>query len=234
MTTKFRLIPERPDAPHRMGRHQVHDWLLPELEATVRMGTPIQTVQHQELQDPFDQGQVGDCTMNAGFGTLVTAPFAKPGVKPVTQDVIQDGYRLETRLDDSQIPGHWEPDDTGSSGPWSMTALQKLKLIKSWHHTRNMTTALRLLNTGPISIGVTWYNSMFTPDAKNQLVISQADGVGGGHQIAVTADDADARRILIRNSWGVKWGLNGHAWLSWADFDDLLQDGGDVVQPVMA
>ncbi|MEC3994006.1 C1 family peptidase [Actinacidiphila sp. DG2A-62] len=232
--TMFQLIPENPDAPYRTGRHQVHDWLLPEREASVRRGTPILTVTHAELQDPFDQGQVGSCTMNAAYGALVTVPFAKPQQAAIAQSTIQDGYRLETRIDDSQIPGHWEPDDTGSAGPWSMIALEKLGLISSWHHTRSLTTALRLLNSGPISIGVTWYNSMFTLDAKGQLVISEADGIGGGHQVCVTADDAEARRVLIRNSWGTGWGDRGHAWLSWSDLDDLLQDGGDVVQPVMS
>jgi hypothetical protein len=230
----FRRFTEDPDAPYRMGRHQVHDALVPELEAVVRRATPIRSVQHVELQPVFNQGNIGDCTMNAGYGTLVTAPFGKPGQAPVTQATIVDGYRMETRLDDSQIPGHYEPDDTGSTGAWSMTVLEQLGLIKKWHHARNFTTALRLLNLGAISAGVTWYNSQFTPDKNGLLIVDEASGVGGGHQVAITANDTDNRRILIRNSWGPTWGLAGHAWLAWSDFSDLLDDGGDVVQPVMA
>lgn len=229
----FRRFVEDPSNPYRMGRHQVHDALVPERAAVVRRGTPIKSVQHTELQDPFDQGQIGDCTMNAGYGTIVTAPFGIPGQAPVTQPTIVDGYRMETRLDDSQIPGHYEPDDTGSTGPWSMTVLEKLGLIRTWHHTRNMTTAFRLLNKGAFSFGTIWYPSMFKPDKNGLLTVDESEGAAGGHQICITANDTDGRRIYIRNSWGVKWGLGGHAWLSWHDFADLLDDGGDVVQPVM-
>jgi hypothetical protein len=228
----FRRFTENPDAPYRLGRHQVHDALPPEREAQVRRATPIRTVQHHELLAPFDQGNLGSCTANAALGCLSTAPYAKSGVH-FTEDDAVELYRRETRLDDSQIPGHYEPDDTGSTGPWSMTALEKQGLIKSFRHTRTLSTALRLLDTGPISIGVTWFNSFFTPDSKGTLVLDEADGIGGGHQICVTGNDAEGRRIYIRNSWGTGWGLAGHGWLSWADFDDLLADGGDVVQPVL-
>lgn len=179
----FRRFTENPDAPYRLGRHQMHDFLAPEREASTRMGTPIKTVQHREFVAPFDQGQVGSCTANAALGTLVTDPFGKQGVSYDEDDAVEL-YRLETRIDDSQIPGQYPPDDTGSSGPWSMLALQQQGLIRSWQHTRTLTTALRLLNVGPISIGVTWYNSMFTPNSSGLLTISEDDGVGGGPRSA--------------------------------------------------
>lgn len=228
----FRRFTEDPSAPYRTGRHQVHDWLLPENTAFVRKAEPIKSVDWTEYEDPFDQGNVGSCTMNAAYGTLVAGPFGKPGVS-YTQATIQDGYRLETRLDDSQIPGHWEPDDTGSCGPWSMIALQKLGLISSWRHTTAMSTALRMLNVGPISIGVTWWNSFFTPDKNGVLVLDEAEGVGGGHQICLTANDTAGRRVRLRQSWGLKWGLRGHAWIPYTVLSDLMDDGGDVVQPIL-
>ena len=108
-TQAFRLLPEQPDNPYRLGRHQIPDAYPAELEAVVDFLEPILDVVHEEFEAPFDQGQVGDCTMNAGYGCIVTAPFGKPGVN-VTQDTILTGYKLETRLDDSQIPGHYPPD----------------------------------------------------------------------------------------------------------------------------
>jgi hypothetical protein len=231
VTQAFRLLPEHPDNPYRLGRHQMHDTLVPELEAVVDFLEPILDVAHEEFEDPFDQGKVGDCTMNAGYGCMVTAPFGKPGAS-VTQDTILTGYKLETRLDDSQIPGHYPPDDTGSTGAWSMRVLEKLGLIKTWHHTRVLHAALRLLNKGPISIGIPWYQSFFTPDADGTIHLIESSGQAGGHQICVVANDTKKRRIRIRNSWGTGWGDNGHCWLSWDDFGRLLELGGDVVQPV--
>ena len=100
---------------------------------------------------------------HAALGCLVTAPFATAGVSYTEDDAVAL-YALETRMDASQIPGEWPPDDTGSTGPWSMLALEKEGRIRRWHHTRNTHTALRLLNTGPISLGVPWFKSMFDPD----------------------------------------------------------------------
>lgn len=228
----FRRFTEDPTAAYRMGRHQVHDALVAELEAVVDLLEPVKDVVHVEYQDVFDQGQIGDCTMNAAYGTLVCAPFGTPGVT-YDQATIVDGYRMETRLDDSQIPGHYEPDDTGSCGPWSMRVLVRLGLIRSWRHCRTLHTALRMLNHGPISVGIAWYQSMFTPDAEHTIHLDESSGLAGGHQVCIVANDTRRRRVRIRNSWGPSWGDQGHAWISWADLDKLLRAGGDVVQPVM-
>lgn len=229
----FRYFTEDPANPYRLGRHQVHDALTPELEAVVDLLEPIRDVDHTEFQGVFDQGRIGDCTMNAAYGCLVTAPFGKAGQAEITQDTIVKGYEMETRLDDSQIPGEYPPDDTGSTGAWSMRVLEKLGLIRTWRHCRTLHAALRLLNRGSISVGVPWYQSMFTPDADNTIHVDESSGLAGGHQFTVVANDTKRRRVKIRNSWGLSWGDQGHAWISWDDLDKLLKQGGDVVQPVM-
>jgi hypothetical protein len=232
--TTFRYLKELESNPRRLGRHQIHDALLPELEAVFEAGAQprILNVVHQEHEPCFDQGQLGSCTANAALGVLVTDPFWRAGMSFTEADAVAL-YEIETKLDDSQIPGEYPPDDTGSSGPWSMRALEKQGKIRSWRHTRSLHTALRLLNTGPISVGTPWFQSMFTPDDVGMLVVDPSSGVAGGHQYAVTANDVAGQRVLVRNSWGTSWGQNGHAWLSWSDLDLLLHDGGDVVQPVL-
>jgi hypothetical protein len=229
----FRRYTESPDAPYRLGRHQVHDALVPELEAVVDLLEPIHDVDHAEHQPAWDQGRIGDCTMNAAYGTIVCDPFGRPGVT-YTEDDIVHGYTLETQLDDTQIPGQYPPDDTGSTGAWSMRVLENLGLIKTWRHCRTLHAALRLLNRGPISAGIPWYPSMFTPDADHVIHVDDSVEPSGGHQVCIVANDTKRRRVRIRNSWGPGWGDQGHAWLSWSDLDKLLKAGGDVVQPVMA
>lgn len=239
----FRYLAEKPDNPFRLGRHQVHDALLPERDArqlhVLDRFLPIKTVTHKELVPCFDQGQLGSCTANAALGCLVTEPFGKAGVSYTEDDAVAL-YTAETKLDDSQIPGDYPPDDTGSTGPWSMMALEQQGKIKSYHHTRSLHTALRLLNHGPISIGVTWYNSMFTPTNAAPggpdgmvITVDEHSQVAGGHQVCIVANSVEHQHVLIRNSWGASWGDQGHAWLSWNDLDLLLHEGGDVVQPVM-
>jgi hypothetical protein len=228
----FRYLAEHPDNPFRLGRHQVHDALVAELEAVVDLQDPVRSVSHQEFLPVFDQGNLGSCTANAALGTLVTDPFGKPGVAFTETDAVQL-YREETRLDDSQIPGHYEPDDTGSTGAWSMMALQRRGLIRTWHHTRKASVALRLLNKGSFSFGTPWFPSMFAPDANGRLLVNTSVEAVGGHQICVVANDTSSNLIKIRNSWGPSWGQDGHCFLRWDDFATLLKLGGDVVQPVL-
>jgi hypothetical protein len=228
----FRRFTEHPDNPARLGRHQVHDALAAELEAVVDLLEPIRSVVHEEYEPCWDQGQVGDCTANAALGCLVTAPFGRPGVSFTEQDALAL-YGLETRIDDSQIPGSYPPDDTGSSGPWSMMALEKQGRIRSWRHTRALHATLRMLNTGPVSIGVPWLRSMFQVDEQFTILVDPASGFAGGHQVCLVANDAEQRRVRVRNSWGTSWADVGHAWLRWDDLGWLLSEGGDAVQPVM-
>ncbi|WAL67160.1 hypothetical protein ORV05_05050 [Amycolatopsis cynarae] len=232
--TTFRYLKELSTNPYRLGRHQVHDALVPERDAHRHLRhwfDDIRSVTHREIAPVFDQGRTGSCTANAALGCLVTEPFAT-GVIYTEADAVAL-YELETKLDDSQIPGEYPPDDTGSTGPWSMQALEQQGKIKSFVHTRSSHLALRLLNHGPLSLGVPWLTSMFTVDDTNTIVVNPTSGLAGGHQVCVVGNDVDGQRVLIRNSWGAGWGEDGHAWLTWSALDYLLHEGGDVVQPVV-
>lgn len=230
----FQYLPEDPGLPVRLGRHQIHDALASEREAfgLIDRLLGIETVEHEEFLPVFDQGKVGSCTANAALGCLATAPFGHPGVQFTEADALAL-YELETRLDDRQLPGQYPPDDTGSSGPWSMMALEQQGRIASWVHTRDTHTALRLLTRGPVSFGAPWFRSMLTPDATGTIRIDEATDVVGGHQVCLVGNDAQNQRVRIRNSWGPQWADQGHAWLSWTDLDLLMHRGGDVTQPVM-
>lgn len=246
----FRYLKELDTNPHRLGRHQVHAALAAEKEAfrTASL-SPLKSVSHERLCDPFDQDNcnpkvikslggdpsvtaLGNCTANAALGVLMTAPFHRKGWAWTEDDCVRL-YHQETVLDDRQIPGEWPPADTGSTGPWSMLALEKAGYIRDWVHTRSLHTALRLLAAGPISIGVSWFQTMFTPDHAATIHVDESSGLAGGHQIEVLALDVEQQRVQLCNSWGQSWGADGRAWLSWTDFDLLLHLGGDVVQPVL-
>jgi hypothetical protein len=244
----FRYFTELPDNPHRTGRHQVHDVLdaLPgrQLENVVDLFASITTVTHQEHEPVFDQGQIGSCTANAGFGTMVTgtadawavfqAAWKRHGrTGPVVEDDCVQLYELETSLDNSQIPGQYPPDDTGSSGPWSMMSLERWGLIRSFHHTRSLRTALVALNDSPVSIGIPWLQSMFDIDSSGTIIVDQDSQVAGGHQVCLVANDTSRRAAYVRNSWGTNWGQSGHAWLSWDSLKWLFAQGGDAVRPVL-
>ena len=235
MARDFRLLHEDPSNPYRLGRHLIPAAFPKDKDARTlgAFFAKIHTVHHDEHDPVFDQGQLGSCTANAALGVLACEPFWEPGRDPLTEDVAVRLYSDETQIDNSQIPGQYPPTDTGSTGPWSMRALEKWGWIDDYVHTRRLHTALGLLNRGPISIGVHWYQSMFTPGKSNLITVDMTSGLAGGHQVAVIGNDTKAQAVLIRNSWGTGWGDGGHAWLRWSDFDRLLDKGGDVVQPII-
>jgi hypothetical protein len=47
----------------------------------------------------------------------------------------------------------------------------------------------------------------------------------GGHAVSIIGYDDDKQAWLIRNSWGVGWGMNGFAWVSWNDVSGV---GGET------
>lgn len=203
---------------------------------------------------PWDQGRTNACTAFSGLGVLMTEPFyaratqrARSGYwSQIVNDRIINGvwqfsggdcmeiYKYATRIDNSQIPGSYPPDDTGCTGVWTMKALQAYKLISSYYWAFDLATALSLLaNTGPISIGTLWYESMYYPDERGVISISPGSEVVGAHQYTLDGVYPAERLVRKVGSWGGQWSLGGSAYLTWDTLERLLAEDGDVVIPTI-
>lgn len=234
MTIHAAVLEQRPEVPHRLGRHVIQDSRSIEWDArAIASPRPLKTTIHQFLADPWDQGEVGDCTANAFYGCLMSKPLHKDGWNFTESDCVTF-YEQETRLDDSQIPGHYPEEDTGSSGLWSMKLGKKLGLISSYRHAFHFSTVLHVLMDQPVSFGTSWYRSMFTPDREGFIPVDFNSELDGGHQICLGGLDMEREAVLVRNSWGTGWGQKGYAWLRFDDLQDLLHDSGDITVPVVA
>ena len=53
-------------------------------------------------------------------------------------------------------------------------------------------------------------DGVIAPPARGEVTL-------GGHAIVAVGYDLRRKSVLIRNSWGVDWGLSGHAWLPFGD-----------------
>lgn len=232
MTVRFeRLL--QVAGTYRLGRHVLHDERSKDFDARILIRPrPLVDTVHEGLCPPWDQGQVGSCTANAALGCLMTKPLWNGSWKFTEVDA-QELYRQETRVDDAQIPGHWEPTDTGSTGLWSMKVLRRAGYIREYRHAFRLSTVLHLLLDRPVSTGVTWYNSMFEVDNEHVIQVDPDSGVAGGHQICLVGLDATRNYVRVRNSWGTGWADGGYAWLSFEAYDHLLHEQGDAVVPVV-
>lgn len=232
--TEIEFFEQRHQAA-RLGRHVLHDPRSREFDAAELVsGAPhIATVLHTSHLPVWDQGQLGSCTANAALGVLSCSPFWDKGKWEFTEDDALRLYEQETLLDNSLIPGSYPPDDTGSTGLWSMKVLKRAGYITGYRHCFSLATALKILMQYPVSTGVAWYQSMFDVDGDGFIHVDARSGIAGGHQVAVVGVDVDKQAVRIRNSWGSSWGQDGHCWLSWGDWQLLLREHGDVVVPVV-
>jgi len=215
-----------------LGRHVLHDTRSLEYDAAdlVAQVTTERTTYHQRYGEIFDQGDVGACTGMAALGLMNTEPFV--GSKLFTTEDALAFYSRETVLDDRQIPGRYPPEDTGSTGLWSMKQLRADGLIPGYRWAFSLATVKRLLQVSPVSLGIPWFNSMFASvDRHGFLSVNAESGLAGGHQIEATGVDFERQAVEITNIWGEGWGVRGRAYVRFSDLEQLLKLHGDVSVP---
>lgn len=93
-----------------------------------------------------------------------------------------------------------------------------------------------LMSTGPVILGINWYSGMYrAPGGK--LSIS-GNRVGGHAILAIGYNPASVafggkETIVLQNSWGKSWGIDGIAEITVEDLDRLLKEGGEACVPLI-
>jgi hypothetical protein len=214
--------------PYALGRIVEHDERS--LQFSAARATKLVDVEHVRHAAPFDQGQLGSCTGNAIAGALMTEPLWNSKWALTEKDAVTL-YEKATTLDDA--PGSYPPDDTGSSGLAACKAAKALGYITAYHHAFGLQHALEALVLQPVITGITWYESMFTPTAAGECVISANSEIAGGHELELNKLVVKDQQVWFVNSWGSSWGVSGRGWFSFDTFERLLSEQGDVTVPVI-
>jgi len=81
----------------------------------------------------------------------------------------------------------------------------------------------------PCMFGFPVYQEFMTPDSQGHVAFPSPNSTFfGGHAIVAAGYDnnitvgADKGALLVRNSWGTSWGLQGYAWLSYRYVTEAL------------
>jgi len=235
-------MPTTPQRPS-LGRIQHHDPRNLEYAHGVLPKPAIQSVTWARRTPILDQQNIGSCTGNALTGALGTDSAGRTATGQVTvtadshgiftagtytldEDFAVMAYELNTRLDN--IKGQYKPDDTGSSGPACGKTAKALGLATGYTHAFSYDALRSALQSGPVLIGIDWYNSMFDPKPDGQIVVDKTSGLAGGHELMIREYDAALDIAWVDNSWGSSWGVDGRGYFKGAHLRTLLSDGGDV------
>jgi hypothetical protein len=171
----------------------------------------------------LDQGQDGACV---GFSVSQEAA-ARPVVVPgITNDVAVEIYHRARVLDD--FPGE---DYEGSSVLGGIKAGRERGWYPEFRWAFGLDDLVLAIGyKGPAVLGINWYTGMFDPDTSGFLHVTGV--IEGGHAILANRVNVQKRYVTLHNSWGLTWGLNGEAKITYEDLDRLLHEQGEACIPV--
>jgi hypothetical protein len=232
-----RRLPQHP----RLGRHVAHDprsrsFRVPQHAAAA----PLVATRHEAHIGILDQGNLGSCTGQAGLAAIYRAPYVSAVVKPWRYPADESGavalYSRSTAID--PYPGAYPPDDTGSDGLSIAKVLKADGIVSEYRWAFTLAEALGALMTTPLITGVPWFESMFDTDGSGHVVVDEASGLAGGHELCVDefrpGVGTSPAMVGGPNSWGNSWGDNGRWYLTVDEWGRLLSQDGDVTAFVPA
>ena len=171
----------------------------------------------------LDQGNEGACV---GFA-LAHEIAAEPVVIDVVASYATMIYHEAQKVD--QWPGE---DYEGTSVLAGAKVVKRLGWFEEYRWGFSTTDVIEsIVNIGPVVLGINWYGGMWDTDANGY--IHPTGDLAGGHAIAAIGYDADRDAILLHNSWGPSWGVDGRAWLSTAALSGLLSESGEACIPLV-
>jgi C1A family cysteine protease len=184
----------------------------------------------------YDQGQLGSCTANA-IGGLLEFDRKKQGLSDFVPSrlfiyyneramegtvgsdsgaQIRDGIKSVAKI--GACPEtDWPYDITKFTMQPPAKCYTDAKTDRALQYSRitqNLTQMLTCLASGfPFVFGFTVYDSFESPQVAQTGIMpmpAPSEQVLGGHAVMAVGYDNATRRLIVRNSWGPRWGQAGY------------------------
>lgn len=196
-----------------------------------------------------EQGSLGSCTANALAGNIefldnkpdyaykdVSRLFIYYNERALENSVdfdsgatLRDGIKTLRKLgvcDENKWPYKIERFRQKPSKGCYLQA--KKHRIQSYHRISNLSEMLICLAEGyPFVFGFTVYESFESRKVERTGIVNmpkKRERAIGGHAVMCVGYNQKNRRFLVRNSWGVKWGIGGYFLMPYRYLEALAAD----------
>ena len=81
----------------------------------------------------------------------------------------------------------------------------------------------------PVVIGILVYSNFMTQEVAESGIMpmpTSTDTLVGGHAVCIIGFDDSKQSLLVRNSWGSAWGLQGNFWMPYAYVTGETEESG--------
>lgn len=226
MSVRIEPIHTEPGMGRALIHHDPESRSFPVRGIITREGVERRNKTWRRAYRAYDQGSSSSCVGQTFQGILNTSPVT-PQI-PLTTRKEWDAYRIyKGAQDNDQWPGA-EPSYYGTSALGALRFLKQHGVVQAYRWCFSLDDVLDTVSQyGPVGIGVWWYSGMMRTDAKG--FIHPTGSQVGGHEVEIHGINVDKEYVIITNSWGTSWGVNGRCYLSWENLGRLLAEDGDAV-----
>jgi C1A family cysteine protease len=213
-------------------------------------GAPIVSHDLRRWMPPIqNQGNEGCCTAETGTrilswlvnrflgkSLLFSPQFLYRAERIVEGDILVDGGAQSRTMmavlrDTGCCLESSDPfTDTGWQAPTTHKQLAEAQQyrIGAYHRIPELDTLRSVLSSGyPASLAIAVYESFESDAAAKSGIIpmpnTASEQLLGAHEVTVAGMDESSRRLLMANSWGTGWGLDGYFWLPY-DYWQYVSD----------
>ena len=182
-----------------------------------------------------DQGDCGSCSVFGTIGTwepLIRIQASDPSLEidlsesdlfACSGGSCSGGNTMERTLDralygvclETCLP--YQPRDRSCGQDRCPDWWETGKKIRSWRRTTDVDEMKALLDKGPLVGTMAVHQSFLNYKSGVYHSLGLMDPVVGYHCIAIVGYDDVLGAWLLRNSWGLDWGLAGYGWVQYGD-----------------